>query len=68
MVDMGISSSIMKSPSPKCYMTFWDMAIYNDNLKQQQQVCSKSTSKVFLRMPYLVPALALSFFMLHVAI
>ena len=33
MVDMGISSNIMKSPSPKCYMTFWDMAIYNDTLK-----------------------------------
>ena len=30
MVDMGISSNIMKSPSPKCYMTFWDMIIYND--------------------------------------
>ena len=33
-----------------------------------KQVCSKSTSKVFLRIPYLVPALALSFVMLHVAI
>ena len=32
MVDMGISSTIMKSPSPKCYMTFWDMTIYNDTL------------------------------------
>ena len=32
MVDMGISSNIMKFPSPKCYMTFWDMTIYNDNL------------------------------------
>ena len=32
MVDMGISSNIMKSPSPKCYMTFWDMTIYNDIL------------------------------------
>ena len=31
-----------------------------------KQVCSKSTSKVFLRIPYLVPTLALSFFMLHV--
>ena len=20
-------------PSPKCYMTFWDMTIYNDTLK-----------------------------------
>ena len=30
MVDMGISSNIMKSPSPKCYMTYWDMTIYKD--------------------------------------
>ena len=34
MVDMGISSNIMKSPFPKCYMTFWDitMYMYNDTL------------------------------------
>ena len=32
MVDMGISSNIMKYHSPKCYMTFWDMTIYNDTL------------------------------------
>ena len=32
MVDMGISSNIMKSPFPKCYMTFWDLAKYNDAL------------------------------------
>ena len=32
MVDMGISSNIMQSHSPKCYMTFWDMTIYNDTL------------------------------------
>ena len=32
MVDMGISSNIIKTPSPKCYMTFWDMTIYNDTL------------------------------------
>ena len=32
MVDIGISSKIMKSPSPKCYMTFWDMTIYNQTL------------------------------------
>ena len=32
MVDMGISSNIMKSHSPKCYMTFWDMVIYSDTL------------------------------------
>ena len=30
MVDMGISLDIMKSLSPKCYMTFWDMIIYSD--------------------------------------
>ena len=29
---MGISSNIMKSPFPKCYMTFWDMTMYNDTL------------------------------------
>ena len=32
MVDMGISSNIMKYPSPKCYMIFLDMIIYNDTL------------------------------------
>ena len=32
-VDMGISSNIMKSPSPKCYMTFWDITIYDDTLQ-----------------------------------
>ena len=32
MVDMGISSNIMKSPSPECYMTFWDMIIYKETL------------------------------------
>ena len=29
MVDIGISSNIMKSLSPKHYMTFWDITIYN---------------------------------------
>ena len=29
---MGVSSNIMKSPSPKCYMTFWDMIIHTDTL------------------------------------
>ena len=28
---MGISSNII-SPFPKCYMTFWDMPMYNDTL------------------------------------
>ena len=31
MVNMGISSSIMKPPSPKCYMAFWDIITYIDN-------------------------------------
>ena len=30
MVDMEISSNIMKFHSPKCYMKYWDMAIYSD--------------------------------------
>ena len=34
MVDMKISSNIMKSPVPKCNMTFWDMTIYNDTLNR----------------------------------
>ena len=32
MVNVGISSNIMKSPFPKCYMIFWDMKMYNDIL------------------------------------
>ena len=32
MVDMGISWNIMKFPSLKCYMTFWDMTIYSESL------------------------------------
>ena len=31
-VDMGISSNIMKFPSAKCYMIFWDITIYSDTL------------------------------------
>ena len=27
-----MGDGIMKSPSPKCYMTFWDMTIYNTTL------------------------------------
>ena len=29
---MDVSSNIIKSPSPKRYMTFWDISIYSDNL------------------------------------
>ena len=32
MVDIGLSLNIMRSPSPKFYMTFWDMTIYSDTL------------------------------------
>ena len=32
MVDMRISSNIMKSPFTKCYTTFWEMTMYNDIL------------------------------------
>ena len=32
MVDMGISSNIVKLPSLQCYMTFWDKIIYSDTL------------------------------------
>ena len=32
MVDMGMTSNIMKSPSPKFYMALWDMTIYSDTL------------------------------------
>ena len=35
MVDMGISSNIMKSSSPKCYVAFWDMSIYSDTFNDQ---------------------------------
>ena len=31
-VDIGISSNILKSPSPKCYITFWDLIIYSETL------------------------------------
>ena len=32
MVGTGISSDIMKSPSPECYTSFWRMTIYSDTL------------------------------------
>ena len=40
MVDMGISSHIMKSPSPKCYMAFWDMPIYSNILNWSDITCT----------------------------
>ena len=50
MVDMGISSNIMQSPSSKCNMTFWDMTIYNDTLNWSDitQVCDLSTELNFI--------------------
>ena len=49
MVDMGISSNIMKSPSPKWYMTFWDMTIYNDTLNWSDisPICERITKLDF---------------------
>ena len=50
MVDMGIFSNIMKSPSPKCYMTFLDMAIYNDTLNWSDitPICELITALDFI--------------------
>ena len=50
MVDMRISSKIMKSPSPKCYMTFWDMTIYNDTLNWSDitSICELITELDFI--------------------
>ena len=50
MVDMGISSKIMKSPSPKCYMTFWDMTIYNVTLNWSDitSICELITELDFI--------------------
>ena len=31
-VDIGIQSNIMKYPLTNCYMTLWDMTMYNDTL------------------------------------
>ena len=39
MVDNGISSNIMKSPSPKCDMTFLDMTLYSDILNYITPIC-----------------------------
>ena len=43
MVDMGISSNIMKSPPPKCYMTFRDMIIYSDALNMIRHFTNMGT-------------------------
>ena len=50
MVDMRISSNIIKSPSPKCYMTFWDMTIYNDilNWSDITPICKLITEHDFI--------------------
>ena len=50
MVNMGISSNIMKFPFPKCYMTFWDMTMYNDtlNLSDITPICELITELDFI--------------------
>ena len=57
MVDMGISSNIMKSPSPKCYMTFWDMTIYNDTINWSDitQICKLFTELDIITILTLLP-------------
>ena len=45
MVVMGISSNIMKSPSPKYYMIFSDMTLYSDTLNRSDitPICERIT-------------------------
>ena len=45
MVDIGISLNIMKYPSPKCYMTFWDMTMLRDTLNWSDitPICKRIT-------------------------
>ena len=40
----------MKSPFPKCYMTFWDMTIYNDthNWSDITPICELITELDFI--------------------
>ena len=49
MVGMGILSNFMKSPFPKCYMTVWDMTIYNDTLNWSDitTICKLNTELDF---------------------
>ena len=46
MAVMGISSNIMKSPSPICYITFLDMTIYSDTLNRSDitPICDLNTN------------------------
>ena len=50
MVDIGISSNIVKSPSPKCDITLWDMTIYNDtfNWSDITTICELITELHFI--------------------
>ena len=40
----------MKYPFPKCYMTFWDMTMYNDTLNWSEitQMCELITELEFI--------------------
>ena len=59
MVDLRISSNIMKSPSPKCYTTFWDMSISNDTLNWSDitPICELITELDFITDFTLLPNL-----------
>ena len=56
-VDVEISSNIIKSLSPKCYMTFWDMTIYNDALNWPDitPICELITKWILLPILTLSP-------------
>ena len=50
MVDIWISSHIMKPPSHKCYMTFWDKTIRIDTLHWSAitSICALITELVLI--------------------
>ena len=56
MVDMGITLNITKSPSPKCYMTFLDMAIYSDMFHRSDILLNRDLVTGF---EFLLPTLTL---------
>ena len=43
-------STLMKSPFPTCYITFWDMTMYNDTLNWSEitQICEFITELEFI--------------------
>ena len=53
MVNIEISSNIMKYLSPKCYMTFSDMIIYSDrHFTNRDLVTELDLITVLMLLPY----------------